>query len=902
MKPSFPHLIASLTLLSFLAFVAPIRGDGVSTSKTDKVDFNRDIRPILAETCFPCHGPDSKQRKADLRLDSREDAIKQGSLVPGKSGESEVYLRLVSSDPKKLMPPAKAPKKLTGAQISLLKRWIDEGANYSQHWAFVPPQNHALPAVKNASWPRNPIDRFILAKLEREGMTPSPETDKITLLRRVTLDLTGLPPTISEVDAFLADQSDNAYEKVVDRLLKSPRYGEHMGRFWLDLARYGDTHGLHLDNFREMWPYRDWVINAFNTNMPYDRFLKEQIAGDLLPNPRIDQLVATGFTRAHVTTSEGGVIEEEVHIQNVNDRVETVGTVALGLTMVCAKCHDHKYDPIKTKDFYSLSAYFNSLEGSPLDGNAARHAPVIPVPSTSQEKSLSQIKAELADLKKQLEEKSSKLVYDESKDPPVPTTIPRQDFVWIDEALPQGAKTIVGGNNLPWIFVSAPAPVHKGKQSLKVTSQGLAQCVIEGTTHPLRAGEGDRFFAHVFLDPKNPPKEIMLQWHTSAWSHRAYWGENLIDWGKDQSSERRQMGKLPPVGQWVKLEVPLAQVGINPNTVINGWAFTQHGGTVYWDHSGINSAVPQSGPDSTTFSGWLATQNALKGQGLPDPIKNILTNPQEKRSPEQKKQVKDYFTRNVWPKGKEALRPLQEAIAKAEASLKKTESEIPVSYIFKEAKTPRQTFILKRGEYDKRGDPVQRELPGFLGPVPAGGANSRLGLVEWLLAPTNPLPARVAANRFWQQIFGTGIVKTAEDFGIQGDLPSHPELLDWLAMDFRTSGWDVKRLMRQLVTSSTYRQSSHFTKESLARDPANRLLSRGPRFRMDAESLRDQALFLSGLLMEKQGGPSVKPPQPPGLWEAVGYTGSNTARFSPDTGHEKIHRRSLYTFWKRTAA
>jgi mono/diheme cytochrome c family protein len=641
---------------------------GLRAAET-KVDYNRDVRPILSDNCFACHGPDPKQRKAKLRLDTREGALGElrgggRAIVPGKTDDSVLIERITADDPSMRMPPKKSGKRLTESQIDLLRRWVAQGAPFAAHWSFIAPKRPAAPRVKNTSWPRDPLDRFILARLEQEGLQPSPEADKTTLIRRVTLDLTGLPPTPAEVDAFLADRAPDAYEKVVDRLLQSPRYGEHMARFWLDAARYGDTHGLHLDDYREMWPYRDWVIAAFNANKPYDRFLTEQLAGDLLPSPTLDQLVATGFNRCHVTTSEGGSIEEEVYVRNVLDRVETMGTVFMGLTVGCCRCHDHKFDPIKSKEFYQLFAFFNNLDGPALDGNAALPAPIVRVPTAEQRARLDQVRQTITSLRGHIDD------------------------------------------------------------------------------------------------------EAALAWYT---------------------------------------------------------------------------------------------------------------------------------------KSQAAVAPLRRQLASAERERTRIDKQMPATLVFKERPNLKPSYVLKRGEYDQRGEQVARDTPKFLPPLPDRAKRDRLALAQWLLSPDHPLTARVQVNRMWQQLFGVGLVKTTEDFGSQGEPPSNPELLDFLAVQFRADGWDMKQMLKRLVLSATYRQSSRVTRDPLARDPENRLLSRGPRFRLDAEMLRDQALFVSGLLVEKVGGPSVKPPQPAGLWEAVGYTGSNTKNFVPDHGHEKVHRRSLYTFWKRTA-
>jgi hypothetical protein len=874
------------------------------------IDFNRQIRPILSENCFACHGPDERTRKAKLRLDTKEGlfaVLRSGghAVVASKPDQSEAIARVTSTEPGEIMPPVKSGKKLKPEQIELLKRWVNEGANWSEHWAFVPPRRPPVPDSRNPQpGIRNPIDTFIDAKRQAAGLTSSPEADRTTLIRRVTLDLTGVPPTLAEVDPFLADQSPNAYEKVVDRLLRSSRFGEHVARYWLDAARYGDTHGLHLDNYREIWPYRDWVIRAFNDNKPFDRFVIEQLAGDLLPSPTNDQIVATGFNRCNVSTSEGGSIEEEVYVRNVIDRTETMATVFMGLTVGCARCHDHKYDPIKTKEFYSLFAFFNNIDGSPLDGNSARHEPTIRVATPDHIRKLADLQARIDEVRKKLAQETAKVVYNESADAKEPEEFPRADHVWIDDGLPPRAKTIIDGNvNLPWNFVSGPVhPVKSGARSLLLTAKGLKQVVIQDAQPGLRIGAGDKLFAHVYLSAKDPPKEIMLQWNSGNWLHRAYWGENVIPWGRDNSTERHRVGPLPKAGAWVRLEVDSAQVGIMPGSVINGWAFTQHDGTVYWDQAGIVTKTPQADQPFDTLASWIRVQRATGGAGLPANIQVLIKIDQKKRTPDQLKELRDYFVANVYTKTRTIAPPFLQQIAAIETERKQLDAQMPATMIFRERSQPRQAYVLKRGEYDQRGEQVSRTTPAVMPPMPEQFSRDRLGLARWLVSPGHPLTARVTVNRFWQQFFGTGIVKTAEDFGAQGEPPSHPELLDWLAVQFIDDGWDVKKTMKRIVMSATYRQSSKVTSDRLAKDPANRLLSRGPRFRLDAEMLRDQALFASGLLVEKIGGPSVKPPQPAGLWEAVGYTASDTARFTADTGHDKVHRRSLYTFWKRTAA
>ncbi len=871
------------------------------------VNFAKEIRPILSDNCFACHGPDDKQRKAGLRLDTREGAfakLKSGetALVAGKPDDSSLLFRIESDDDGLKMPPPKSGKTLTPQQIALVRRWIEQGATWSSHWAFEVPKNPELPKVNDKAWPRTEVDRFILARLEAEGLKPAPEANKTSLIRALTLDLTGLPPTPAEIDAFLADSSDKAYEKVVDRLLDSPRYGEHMARYWLDAARYGDTHGLHLDNYREIWPYRDWVIKAFNANKPFDAFIVEQLAGDLLPNPSIDQIVATGFNRCHVSTSEGGSIEEEVYVRNVVDQVDTNGTVFLGLTTGCARCHDHKYDPIRQKDYYQLFAFFNNNDGPALDGNSARWAPITQVPTAEQSAALKAADAKVASLKQSISAESAKALatYDPKVDENQSEVVERSDFVWIDDAIPLGAAAEEGK---PWDFVSRPEhPVHSGRHSVRISGKDLNQRVFTKAARKLRAGPDDRLFAYIYIDPLDPPKEIMLQWFANGkWDHRAYWGENLIDWGRNDTNERRRVGDIPPSGKWVRIEVSALQYGLR-KAPIEGWAFTQHGGTVYWDTAGIETWTPQDGQTYDSLTAWIRSKRADKGAGLSPQLQAIVNKARAQRTEAERKELLTSFAETGWSKAQGPIGTLRAELATAEAARKAIDDGIPTTLVSRERTgEPKEAFLLNRGEYDQKRDKVGRSTPAFLPPLPPGEPVNRLGFAKWLIAPNHPLTARVVANRFWLQVFGTGIVKTAEDFGSQGEPPSHPELLDWLAVNFREEGWDTKRFMKRLVMSSTYRQSTKITPEKLAKDPSNRLLSRGARFRLDAETLRDQALFLAGLLVEKVGGPSVKPPQPAGLWEAVAYTGSNTAKFSADSGLEKVHRRALYTFLKRTA-
>lgn len=865
-------------------------------------DFDRQVRPILSDNCYVCHGPDAGTRKADLRLDAIGETIDAGYIVPGSREDSEVFRRITSEDASERMPPPSTGKTLTPQQIEIIGRWIDSGAEAKPHWSFVPPSRPDLPDVGNSDWCRNPIDRFILARLESEGLGPSPEADKPSLIRRVTLDLTGLPPTPEEVDAFLADDAPDAYEKLVDRLLASPRYGEHMARHWLDVARYGDTHGLHLDNYRSIWPYRDWVIQAFNRNQSFDRFIVDQLAGDLVPDGTLEQKVASGFNRCNVTTSEGGAIDAEFLVRYAVDRTSTVGTAFLGLTVGCAVCHDHKYDPISQKEFYSLYAYFYSMADPAMDGNAMLTPPVVKLPTPEQATTKAALEAELQDVRAKIADALAKIEYaDPEAELTAAADLSPREIVWVEDELPPEAQPQFDGH--PWEFAASDEhPVFSGTKSFRRKADGQAQHFFTGAKPTLTVGEGDVLFAYVFLDPADPPREIMLQFNDGSWEHRAYWGENVIAWGADGTASRFPKGELPPLGEWVRLEVPVAEVGLKPGSQINGWAFTQHGGTVYWDHAGIVTKTPQAGERYRSLRRWeLVLKETKAGRdGVPKPILDILDRKPEDRDEAAQKQLQDYFVEYVFADARETFDPLHASVTELEEKLKKLDGEIVGTLVSADLPQPREAFLLDRGDYEKPKDKVEPGTPAVLPPMPADYPRNRLGLARWLVLPDHPLTARVTVNRFWQQVFGTGLVKTAEDFGSQGERPSHPELLDWLAVDFVENGWDVKRLMRMLVTSSTYRQTARVTPELLAKDPDNRLLARGPRFRLDAEAIRDTALFASGLLVEKIGGPSVKPYQPAGLWEAVGYTTSNTAKFVQDHG-ESLYRRSLYTFWKRTS-
>jgi len=873
-----------------------------------KVDFGRDIRPILSDNCYACHGPDEAKRKAKLRLDTPEGALalKDGhaAIVPKNLKKSELWSRINAKSPDDVMPPPETNKKLTPAQIALLKQWIEEGANFKGHWAFAAPAMPVVPKVQSSKFKvQSPIDAFIAAKVAEKGLANSPEASREVLIRRVTYDLTGLPPTPAEVDAFLADKSPDAYEKVVDRLFKSPRYGEHMARYWLDAARYGDTHGLHLDNERSIWPYRDWVVNAFNRNLPFDQFTIEQLAGDLLPNPTQEQLVATGFNRCNVTTSEGGSINEEFVFRYAVDRAETSAAVWMGLTAGCAVCHDHKFDPITARDFYSLYAFFHSNADPAMDGNILLTAPILKLTTPEQQKKLDDYSAQLAAVDKRIKAALAQVTYTDPASLTSSVPAKKTEAVWVDDDFPAGAKPGLNADTPPLTWVTAKdGKVFAGERAIKRTATGLAQDFFNGITTPFSVPAAATFYVHAFVDPANPPKAIMVQFHTTTWSHRVVWGDaDAIEYGKKDTNERRPLGALPNAGEWVRLEFPASRLGLAAGTKIDGVAFTQFGGTVSWDKLGVVSESDPRKDPTESLAVWLKDNQGKALNNVPDDVKRLFRSVKpEDRKPEEHQRLRDYYFETVCNATRPVFEPLQkekDPIAKARDEFDKA---IPATFIWKDLEKARDSFIMVRGQYNKPGERVYPNTPAFLPPLPKLEATNRLAFAKWLVSPEHPLTARVAVNRFWQQAFGTGLVKTANDFGAQGTPPTHPELLDWLAVTFREQDWDVKRFMKLLVMSATYRQDSKASVKSIAADPDNLLYSRGPRFRLDAEVIRDTALYVSGLLVPTIGGKGVRPYQPDNIWEPVAYSGSNTKTYKRDTG-DALYRRSLYTFYKRTA-
>ncbi|HET6882399.1 MAG TPA: PSD1 and planctomycete cytochrome C domain-containing protein [Pirellulales bacterium] len=909
----------------------------LSAEVPQQVRFNRDVRPIMSDTCFKCHGPGT--RKSGLRLDLPDEAMKPAEsgttpIVPGQPEKSEAVRRVFAADESEVMPPPEAHKSLTPEQKETFKRWVEQGAVYEKHWSFEPPVQSPAPQVDDrAINVRNPIDAFVIERLQRDGLSMSPEADRETLIRRVSFALTGLPPTLEELDRYLADASPAAYEKMVDCYLASPRFGEELARHWLDLARYADTHGLHLDNERQMWPYRDWVVRAFNQNMPFDQFTVEQLAGDLLPqmghgqetgpNPqeigpnaqekgpnaqetgaKREQLVATGFIRCNVSTSEGGSIAEEWVFRNALDRTTTMAEAWMGLTAGCCVCHDHKFDPISTKEYYSLYAFFHSAADPPLDGNALLTAPTLKLASPADERKLADYDGQIAALQKQVDEKAAGIAYVDpaSVEPRPAAEVVEQ--VWFDDDFPPGGRVFASPGQPTQYVTAADGRVMSGGRALKRVDQGLAQDVCEGVP-PLEIPANGKLFAHVWIEAADPPKSLMLQYFKGGWLHRAVWGEyDAIQWGRAGTTERVHVGPLPEAGKWVRLEVEAKTVGLNTGDQVTGFAFTQFGGTVFWDKAGVaGQSDPASDPRRSLLA-WWKQQTGKDTPGAPPEINQLVkAGPDKKPSPEQEKKIRDYYLQAVCADTKPQFEPLTKELASVKQARETFDKSIPSTFIFRDLPQPRESFVMLRGQYNKPGDKVEPGVPAVLPPLAKDDAArraNRLDLARWLVSPEHPLTARVAANRLWQQMFGVGLVKTSYDFGSQGELPSHPELLDWLAVWYRENGWDTKALLRLMVTSATFRQSSHVTSELWKRDPENRLYARGPRLRLDAEQLRDNALFVSGLLNPAMGGKGARPYQPPNIWEPVGFVGSNTSRYEQDHG-AALYRRSLYTFFKRTA-
>jgi hypothetical protein len=885
----------SINLLLLLSVLAPAADAG------SNVEFNRDVRPILSDVCFACHGPDKAKRKGGLRLDLESSAKRV--VTPGKPDKSEIFRRISSTDVNERMPPEKHPVKLTTRQIDLVKRWIEQGAKWQAHWALIPPARPELPKVTKTEWVRNPIDSFVLARLERQKLSPSPEADRTTLLRRVTLDLTGLPPTLQEVDDFLADKRPDAYERVVDRLLASPRYGERMAIRWMNAARYADTSGYQSDGERVMWRWRDYVIDAYNRNLPFDQFTIEQLAGDLLPHATLEQNIATGFNRNHRGNGEGGIIPEEYQVEYVVDRVETTSAVWLGLTLGCARCHDHKYDPFSQKEFYQFFAYFNNIPELGRAIKIGNSPPYIVSPTREQQAQLAALDVRLGKAESDWREHGEALAVAQRK--------------W-EKRAPTGQWYPSRGLNF---HLPGEGTLPKGVHSVSGTPE-----VTDGA-----GGKAWQFDGKCYLDAGNVGNFGFFDKFTlSAWIRPSTEGGTILGRGADvEQGEgyalRLVKGKLQLnlVKRWlddalrVETEMTLTPdhwhhvaVSYDGSRAAGGVRFSIDGQPVkqrvlldelnqtFASKEPLRIGAGQGGRfvggvgDVRVYNRVLSAEEALILATTADLAVSAGT-PREKRSAGQAAKLRACFLDQAAP---EKIKSVEHQRQELHEERDRLIESFPTTMVMEEMPTPRETHVLIRGVYDKPGEKVTPGVPAVFPPLPAEGKNDRLKLARWIASPENPLTARVAVNRYWQMYFGEGLVRTPEDFGVQGEPSSHPELLDWLATEFVRLRWDVKAMQKLIVTSATYRQSSQGNRDLYKTDPNNRLLARGPRHRLSAEMVRDQALFASGLLVEKVGGPSVKPYQPKGIEKELGAD-----PYVQDHG-DKLYRRSLYTFWKRTVA
>ncbi|MDZ4687303.1 MAG: DUF1553 domain-containing protein [Planctomycetaceae bacterium] len=879
----------------------------------DEIDAHRQVRSILSEKCFACHGPDAAGRQAELRVDSREGLLQirdgRPAVIPGRPEESELLRRVTAHDPEDRMPPASTGKTLTAAQIELLRQWIADGARWQEHWAFIPPQNRGVPAVRDAEWCRNGIDRFVLASLDGAGLRPSTPAPRTVWLRRVTLALTGLPPTVDEIEEYLADSSPQADECVVDRLLASPRYGERMAVDWLDAARFADTNGYFSDLERTMWPFRDWVIAAFNQNLPFDQFTIEQLAGDLLPQATMSQRIASGFHRNQAVTNETGIIDEEYRVEYVAERVDTTAAVWLGLTLGCARCHDHKFDPISQREYYQLFAFFNQGPETGLVKDKTP-PPSLPAPTLEQQQRLDALRRELEESERAFAThepalNAELLAWDATANDELPRPALDRQVAYFDfnDRLEDDAKLIrleshgdadfqpgvlgrslafdggrhVEASSVPWDSDAA----WSLSTWLRFTGPSSVGCVLSCTEQ-----EGDRRGWDVLWRKGYLIVNLV---------HR--WGADAIEvWTTEPASANRWHhlvvtydGSRRAAGLHIYLDGEPQELRVQQDAL---------SGT-------IRSAAPWRlgrRDQGLGFYGQLdefrafqrvlspaEVANQYRGEGL----RSIVQTPLAQRSSEQRERLLGDFVTHA---GSDDVQIAWNRRQLARRAVQQLDAEIPVVMIAQDRDELRETFVLERGQYNQRGEPVTAGVPAVLPRIPEGAPLNRLGLARWLVDPNHPLTARVAVNRVWQHFFGMGLVRTSGDFGAQGELPAHSELLDWLATEFLRSGWDRKALDRLIVSSAVYRQSSAASPELWERDPDNRWLARGPRFRLPAEVLRDQALAASGLLVERLGGPSVKPYQPPGLWESVTYGAEHS--YVQDHGPQ-LYRRGLYTYWKR---
>ena len=910
-------LLALLPFLVSTAFAAE-----------DKIQFNRDIRPIVADNCFHCHGPDPAARKASLRLDTeagffavrlnKDGKEEPPTVIKGHPEKSSLFQRINSKDEEEIMPPPKEHKTLKSAQIALIKHWIEQGAPWQPHWSLVAPQKAALPEVADAAWSKNPIDRFVAAKLAAVGLKPAPEAEAHQLIRRLALDITGLPPSPELLTKYLPKDgsrlSEDQSTQLIDELMATPAYGEHRARYWLDAARYSDTHGLHFDSYREMWAYRDWVVKAFNRNQPFDQFTVEQLAGDLLPKPTEDQLIATGLQRCNITTNEGGTIAEENLANYAADRVQTMGWVFLGMTTNCCQCHDHKFDPISQKDYYSMAAFFRNTTQGALDGNVKDgRGPVLVLPSDTDRPRWTALPVEVTAAKAKLQE-ARNLAKPEftswiatAKPADLAADIPTKDLVAhlaLNEGKGVPAGTTANGEPVTWKADGkiGAAPVFKKDSNLVIGDAGDFE-----TKKPFSVGAwirptslmGNGAIVARMDDPKSAQGWDFFQ---SSKNLAVYiiskWPDDAIQVSTTKNPLKAGVWQHVFVtydgsGKGAGVKFYVDGVLVDSKATIDKLKTATKATTPTRIGQRSKSEFFDGGIQDVLLYGRRLDVNEVATIAKVGPIQRLLA--AAKLNDKQKDMVFEYYLSSRH----DGFKKTSSALAKLEGEQTMIKNRSPLTHIQEEKMDSKpMANILIRGAYDKLGALVEAEVPAALGKLPADAPRNRLGLARWIVSDANTLTTRVTVNRLWQEIFGTGLVKTTEDFGIMGSAPSHPELLDWLAVDFREHGWDVKRFFKQLLTSAAYRQAAIITPEKLEKDRDNALLSRGPRFRMDAEMIRDYALAASSTLSPRMGGPGTYPYQPENIWEVVGM---HNMSYKQDTG-ENLYRRTIYNFWKRMAA
>lgn len=888
----------------------------------ERVDYNDHVRPILSDRCYSCHGPDEGQRQAGLRLDTESGAITQlasgrRAVAAGEPGASELVARISSDDPGRRMPPAyMGHAALPTHEISVLRRWIEQGAEWERHWAFVPPRRPDVPDSGRRERTRNPIDSLVLRKLSAEGLDLAPAADLRTLARRAALDLTGLPPAPAAVEAFVADTSANAYERYLERLLASPRYGEHLAAMWLDAARYADTNGYQTDGTRSMWRWRDWVIDAFNRNLGFDRFTIEQLAGDMLPDATRDQIIASGFNRNHRTTAEGGSVNEEFRVEYVADRAETTATVWLGLTLACARCHDHKFDPLSQKEYYQFFAYFNNVQEKGMVWNFGNEDPLIPAPTPEQERRLAALEAAAADARRTWEALADRADADqriwerELLGSPEADWAPRRGLVAqasFDARLqvPSFTGGSIDGDRPP---ESVPTEYGEGRLGSAAVFDGskyadLGEVGVFNYLDPVSVS------AWIFPESESDGSIVAsmgespigngwglfvrggkLWWHMSQrWTDLSLRieTERGIAPGRWQHVLLTYDGKRKASGVRMYIDGVRQEVNVLFNNL--DWPSRSNATLKVGGGGGLDNRFVGRIDDVRVYGRELSDAEA-RSLSVAESLAQLAAIPvAERTGPQGDKLRQAYLDSGASRAVLQALRASREAARRLAAF----RAEIPSVMVMREG-SRRQAYVLERGNYAAHGEPVDAALPGAVSAD--ASALNRLEMARWIASPSNPLTARVIVNRFWQMLFGVGLVKTVDDFGSQGEAPANQELLDWLAVEFVDSGWDVKRLFKTIMSSATYKQSSRLDRGLEERDPENRLLARGARFRLPAATIRDQALAASGKLQEVVGGPSVKPYQPPGLWEEVS---GNV--YEADEG-ASLYRRGLYTYWKRTVA